>query len=51
MFNFETSTLYAGLQVVLYGLSGVFFVLVLFYLLIKYMMAVAKKLPSKGDKE
>ena len=42
MTNFEI-----GLQVTLYGMLGVFTVLILFYLLTKAMMIVATKVDKK----
>lgn len=33
----------AGLQVMLYGLSGVFVVLILFYFITKYMVKIANR--------
>lgn len=50
MFNFEMETLNAGLQVMLYGLCGVFLVLILFYVLTKLMVNIANK-ASAGEEE
>lgn len=47
--QFELETLLDGLQVMLYGLVGVFIVLILFYLVTKGLFVVANKLP--GNKE
>jgi hypothetical protein len=49
MFKFDMETVYAGLQVALYGLSGVFVVLILFYFITKLMVIVANKIPSKNE--
>jgi Na+-transporting methylmalonyl-CoA/oxaloacetate decarboxylase gamma subunit len=38
-----------GLQVTLYGISGVFIVLILFYLVTKLMTAVATKYTTKNN--
>lgn len=38
-----------GLQITLYGLGGVFAVLVFFYLILKLMMKVAGRFPGKHD--
>lgn len=37
----------AGLQVMIYGLTGVFTVLIVFYFLTKAMVAIAMKASSK----
>lgn len=49
MFNFDMETVKAGLQVMLYGLSGVFLVLILFYVIIKLTMVFANKLNSGSN--
>ncbi len=49
MFDFNTENILAGLQVTLYGLCGVFLVLILFYFLTKLMMVLAKKFSSKDS--
>jgi Na+-transporting methylmalonyl-CoA/oxaloacetate decarboxylase gamma subunit len=39
----DIETLYLGLEVTLYGLGGVFAVLILFYVITKTMVAIANK--------
>lgn len=50
MFSIDMNAVYAGLQVMFYGLGGVFLVLILFYLITKLLMTAAKKAPSERDK-
>lgn len=38
-----------GLEVTLYGLGGVFSVLLIFYLLVKLMVKLGGKFPGKND--
>lgn len=40
----------AGLQVMLYGLAGVFTVLILFYLLTKFLLYISNKLSMEEEK-
>ena len=42
-------TIIQGLKATGYGMSGVFLVLILFYLLTKLMMAVFSGFPGKGN--
>lgn len=37
-----------GLQVMLFGLAGVFAVLIIFYIFIKIMLAISKRHNGKG---
>lgn len=50
IFNFEIRTFLQGLQVMLYGLAGVFTVLILFYLVTKLLFAIARKLPQSEER-
>ncbi len=45
----DTSLISIGLQVSLYGLGGVFTVLILFYILVKIMMALSDRLAPGED--
>lgn len=47
MFNPTSELIGAGLQVMIYGLVGVFTVLILFYLVTKAMVYVFSKLEAK----
>jgi Na+-transporting methylmalonyl-CoA/oxaloacetate decarboxylase gamma subunit len=49
MFNYDINTLNAGLKVSLYGLGGVFLVLILFYFVTRLMVSVANKIPQKDE--
>lgn len=47
----NTELLTTGLQVSLFGLGGVFTVLILFYILVKIMAAVSNRLAPDEKKE
>ena len=49
MFTFDMETLNAGIQVMLYGLSGVFLVLILFYVITKLMVNIANKVQTQDE--
>lgn len=50
MFHPDPSLVLAGLQVMLYGLAGVFTVLILFYIVTKAMLSISIKMqPQKKD--
>lgn len=42
----NTELLFLALQAALYGLSGVFIVLILFYVIVKVMIAMANRQPK-----
>lgn len=47
----NTETIYNGLLVSLYGLSGVFFVLILFYIITKFMVSIFGKYATRKETE
>lgn len=50
MFDAETiKNFVTGLEITLYGLGGVFAVLLLFYLLVRLMMKLAGRIPDKEE--
>lgn len=49
MFHPSTELVNAGLQVMLYGLTGVFVVLITFYILTKAMVSIFTKLEFKRN--
>lgn len=50
MFSSETiKNFYIGLQVTLYAMGGVFAVLILFYLISKYMVKIANKIEKRKN--
>lgn len=52
MFSTETmNNFFIGLQVTLYAMGGVFAVLILFYLIVKYMVKLSDRIEKRINKQ